>query len=341
MKQAHVGICSSLLLVASLFCSHAARADLSSEKIRLDAPSPEEMRERVAPSEEKSVSNGLVLSGTGTYAYVGSSGSLGVDFIQNNSFSRTTGSLRLDVWATSTPTTRGGGVSGYKLMSGPVMSQLLPRTQYSNVLQTATFLFPPNGIYYITLVLAEYDPSSNCASDGYCVSDSIPFTNTATFGPTTPPPSYRSGISTNSLGARGTVTASATMYGGFELGARSQVFILVRGNSLGSLGVTQNYLDAPRVRLYNQQGTDLVSQGGLNGFNDCVSTNTATDLPIINYYAQTRGAPVSSRDSCYATTLNAGAYTFTVTPSINGVTSNSEISAPSSGEVLFEVLFLN
>ncbi len=113
------------------------------------------------------------------------------------------------------------------------------------------------------------------------------------------------------------------------------------GNSLGSLGITQAYLDAPRVRLYNAQGTDLVTQGGLNGFNSCLTTNTTTDLPIINYYAQTRGAPVSSRDSCYAVTLNAGAYTFTVTPSISGVTSNNAVSVPTSGEVLFEVLFLN
>lgn len=339
MNIAPAGGRASLLFVLSMLAVSAATADPSAQKISLDSP-PEEMHERTS-SAEKSVANGLVLAGTGAYAYVGSSGSLGVDFIQNNSFSRTSGSLRLDVWATIAPTTRGGGVSGYKLMSGPVMAPLTPRTQYSNVIQTATFIAPPNGTYYITLVLAEYDPSSNCSTDGYCVSDSIPFTSTATFGPSTPPPSYRAGISTNSLGARGTVSSSATMYGGFELGARSQVFILVRGNSLGSLGVTQGFLDAPRVRLYNQQGSDLVSQGGLSGFNGCVSTNTTTDLPIINYYAQVRGAPVNSRDSCYATTLNAGAYTFTVTPSINGVTSNSAISAPSAGEVLFEVLFLN
>jgi hypothetical protein len=191
------------------------------------------------------------------------------------------------------------------------------------------------------MVLGEHD-SVACAglNDAYCNQDSILFSNTQTFG-TTPPPVLRLGVTTNTMGSRGTVTSSATMYGGFELGARATVYVLVRGNSLGSLGVTQGYLDAPRVRLYNSQGADLVTQGGLNGFNGCVSSSTVTDLPIINYYGLTRGQPVSSRDTCYATVLNAGGYTFSVTPSISGVTSNSAVSVPSSGEVLFEVTFSN
>lgn len=329
-----------LLAALSTVFANLSNAAVFDEKINLD-PSVPEYGDRGALPDQKSVSNGLVLSGTMAYAYVGTGASMSVDAIQNNSFSRTTGTLRLELWATLSPTTRGGSISGYRTAIGQTMSPLAPRTQYSNVLHGAAFSPPPNGTYYFTLVLSEYDPQSNCGSDGYCVSDSFQFSNTQTFGQTTPPPAYRSGITTNSLGARGTVTASATMYGGFELGARSQVFVLVRGNSLGSLGVTQGYLDAPRVRLYNSQGADLVSQGGMNGFNGCVSTNTSTDLPIINYYALTRSAPVSSRDSCYAVTLNAGSYTFSVTPSINGVTSNSAVSFPASGEVLFEVSFLN
>ena len=125
---------------------------------------------------------------------------------------------------------------------------------------------------------------------------------------------------TQTLGSRATVTQTATLYGGFELRSTALVYILVRGNSLGTLGVTQAYLDAPRVRLYNSQGQDLVSQSGYTGFNFCLSANTVTDLPVLNYYANVRGQPAHSFDSCYAAVFAAGVYTFSVTPSIPGVT---------------------
>ena len=57
--------------------------------------------------------------------------------------------------------------------------------------------------------------------------------------------------STRSLGSRATGSTSLTVYGGFELQTSANVYILVRGNSLGTLGVTQGYLDRPRFRIYN------------------------------------------------------------------------------------------
>ena len=39
-----------------------------------------------------------------------------------------------------------------------------------------------------------------------------------------------------------------------------------------------------------------------------------------------------------AVNLAAGVYTFTVTPSIPGLTTTTGTSAPSSGEILFEVI---
>ena len=50
--------------------------------------------------------------------------------------------------------------------------------------------------------------------------------------------------------------------GGFQLASSTTVYILVRGNSLSTLGVTSNYLDAPRVRLFNQAGQDLIFDNG-------------------------------------------------------------------------------
>ena len=54
--------------------------------------------------------------------------------------------------------------------------------------------------------------------------------------------------STRTLGARATASPSATVFGGFELAQSTVVYVLVRGNSLGSLGVTNNFLDRPRLR---------------------------------------------------------------------------------------------
>ena len=140
------------------------------------------------------------------------------------------------------------------------------------------------------------------------------------------------------LGSRATVSPTRTLYGGFEVTSQSLVYILVRGNSLGTLGVTQAYLDAPRVRLYNAQGQDIITdQGGRPGFNMCSSTISSA-APVVSYYQNTRGQPVQARDACIAQTLAPGAYTFSVTPSIPGVTTSSTTSAPDTGEVLFEVI---
>ena len=143
--------------------------------------------------------------------------------------------------------------------------------------------------------------------------------------------------SAQTLGTRATVTSGATLYGGFELASSATVYILIRGNSLGTLGVTQNYLDEPRLRIYNAQGQDmLIAANGLNGANFCLSS-VSINAPVVSYYQSVRGQPVSSNDACAAGTFSAGVYTFTVTPSIPGVTTASTTSVPSSGEVLFEV----
>jgi hypothetical protein len=146
-------------------------------------------------------------------------------------------------------------------------------------------------------------------------------------------------VSTAVLGSRGTVTPSVTLFGGFAISAAADVYILVRGNSLGTLGVTQGFLDAPRVRLYTASGQDmLVDTFGRAGFNGCVSGSNFTD-PVVNYYTNVRGQPPHARDGCVALHMQAGNYSFTVTPSIVGVTTTSGTSSPSSGEVLFEVSF--
>lgn len=139
------------------------------------------------------------------------------------------------------------------------------------------------------------------------------------------------------LASRATASTTATIYGGFTLSSSATVYILVRGPSLTTLGVTPNALDAPWVRLYNANNADLVTQGSLPGFTTCLSS-AASDKPVVDYYQAVRNAPAQSRDSCIAVTLPAGVYTFSITPSIPGVTSPTSFSSvPSSGEILFWV----
>jgi hypothetical protein len=294
-----------------------------------------EMRPRLR-MEPKTVANGLYMSGRWDTSWLGSSISLSLAEIDNDSSTRTTGTLRLEVWAVSTPPARGAGFTGYRLSAFSTLEPLPPRTMYNNIVRNGTMSYPPNGTYWLVLALTEYDPANCSQADGYCVSDTSNSERTSTFGnPVVDPPPPANGVATNSLGSRGTVSPSATMFGGFSLAASARVLMLIRGNSLGSLGVTNAFMDAPRVRLYNAAGTDLVFQGGMPGFNFCASSNTTTDLPVIQMY-QGRGAPVSSRDSCYTASLAAGTYTFSITPSTSG-TSASATSSTFSGEVLFEV----
>jgi hypothetical protein len=137
--------------------------------------------------------------------------------------------------------------------------------------------------------------------------------------------------SAGTLGARAVSNNAETVFGGFQLTQQATVYILVRGNSLGSLGITQNYLDSPHLRVYNQAGQDIYSQNGFNGFNGCTTTN---DAAVVNYYAA-QNIPVATEDACLADVFPAGVYTFTVTPSIAGQT--SPINSLRTGEILFEV----
>ena len=333
-----------------------SRLDLhTANDLARSAPPPEELAGGAARfieavprlnGMEKSLANGLYLSGAWSASWVGSTVSLTIDEINNDSFSRTSGTLRLELWAVSAPPARGAGFTGYRLATFTSFEPLPPRMLYTGIVRTGTMSYPPDGTYWMVLVLSEFD-SVNCSqSDRFCVQDSLVSSDTTSFGVAAPPPppppppplSSGAGIQTKSVGARGVVSSSSTMFGGFEVSNSARVYILVRGNSLGSLGVTQAYMDAPRVRLFNQSGSDLVSQGGMPGFNFC-SASASTDAAVVQYYAG-RGQPVNTRDTCYTTVLGAGAYTFSVTPS-NGANSASATSSTFSGEVLFEVTLLN
>lgn len=97
-----------------------------------------------------------------------------VDRVVNNG-SGTTGSLRLEVWATQAPY-GGGSISGYVLGSYQFTSQLGPGQYFYNIAPQVPVQMPPPGVYYTALTLEEYTAS------GWVIRDSVTYNSTTTFG---------------------------------------------------------------------------------------------------------------------------------------------------------------
>ena len=133
-------------------------------------------------SGQRTFGGSLELSGSFAYSISGTSVQLTVDRIENNSVSRTTGTLRLELWASTTQPARGAAFTGYQLAISSTLNPLPPQTYYSSVVRNTTFSRPPDGTYWMVFVLAEFD-SVNCpAADHYCIVDSGIFPLQETFG---------------------------------------------------------------------------------------------------------------------------------------------------------------
>lgn len=139
-----------------------------------------------AEADSKTLANGLTLSGSwlANWSYTGASGdvSILVPRINNDSATRTTGTMRLDFWAATTLPGRGQAFSGFRLFTSSTISPLAPRSFYTDVVRSGTFLVPPNGTYYLVLVLMEFDPTNCAAADSYCIADSQNAALPETFG---------------------------------------------------------------------------------------------------------------------------------------------------------------
>ena len=198
-----------LLLVASPFADAELRsmspAAMSNAEGLSDTGEP--LPSRGGPRagvEPKSLANGLYMNGTFTYLISGNLVTVTLDGIKNDSFTRTSGTLRVELWASVIAPGRGQGFSGYKLAQSSLLDRMPPRTYYSNLVETVAFNYPPDGTYWLVLVLTEYDPGA-CPSnpDNYCQQDSFISFSQRTFGAPPPPRaslenpqpgSYQSGI---------------------------------------------------------------------------------------------------------------------------------------------------
>ncbi len=96
----------------------------------------------------------LNLEGTVSWSSRGSLVTLRAGEISNDRVSGRSGSLRLRLWATSTPY-EGGTIRGY-IMGTKSFRALDAGYYYYDIAKTVTFTRPPRGYYYTTMTLQEY-----------------------------------------------------------------------------------------------------------------------------------------------------------------------------------------
>ena len=130
----------------------------------------------------KTAADGLQLSGNFTYSISGGNVTLTLDRITNASTTRTTGTLRLELWATTTAPAREAAFSGYRLATSTTLAPLGTNSFYANITRTASFTPPPDGTYWLVLVLSEFSSTSCSTADNFCITDSAVLNTQRTFG---------------------------------------------------------------------------------------------------------------------------------------------------------------
>jgi len=141
---------------------------------------------------DKTLADGLYMSGgwTATYTANYATVTLSVGAVNNDSSTRTTGTLRFEYWAVASQPARAAGFNGYRLAVFPNLGQLQPRTHFSNPSQTTAMQVPPDGTYWLVVLLSEYDPQNCSSADGFCLVDSLISDQTRTFGVPVPAANY-------------------------------------------------------------------------------------------------------------------------------------------------------
>lgn len=128
----------------------------------------------------------IEIKGTYSYQIIGDTVSVTVDRVENNTNNYTTGSLRFELWALTSPYTGYGGATGYKLAQHrPEKSngsdQLLPNEYFYNISFTDDLIsYPAAGNYAIVLFITEYTGSN--LNDGFSVTDHGNFDRGVQFG---------------------------------------------------------------------------------------------------------------------------------------------------------------
>jgi hypothetical protein len=172
------------LLATIATCSAWAAGPVSPDG---DAAAPVALSAAAWPSEGggeardgKSITTGIYMSGSWTYtlnpgAAGGPRAYVTLGAINNTSLiGYVTGTLRLELWATTTPPAyQGASFFGQRLAIFPNNGQLAPGYSFYNISTNAGYTIPSYGTYWIVLMLAEYLPGYCGNADAFCMVDNV------------------------------------------------------------------------------------------------------------------------------------------------------------------------
>jgi hypothetical protein len=139
-----------------------------------DPPASATGSSNAAPKRVPALAGGINIEGNVLYHLDSSTGYFTADRVSNHRSSGTSGTLRLELWAT-TGSPASGSVSGYRLAID-TLGQLQAGYYFTNI-NSGTFSYtqPATGCYYISLLLTEFDGS------GYPYIDYVVFPNLVSF----------------------------------------------------------------------------------------------------------------------------------------------------------------
>ena len=120
----------------------------------------------------------LSLDGAASWSVTGNTAKINVDKVSNYATAGRSGNLRLELWTTAAPYTGGPLIddqNGY-LIAASNLGRLAGGFSHNNVKRTARYLAPPDGYFFTTLVLSEWNGSE------WVQRDNQPFTGASYFG---------------------------------------------------------------------------------------------------------------------------------------------------------------
>jgi hypothetical protein len=219
----------------------------------------------------------LYMQGAVSYRTTSSMLNLQVGRVQNDRAGYTTGSLRLDLWAM--PSLYDNGLpTGSRLLGRYAFTDVLPSGfSYPNVNVNTTYTAPPNGTYYVALVLAEFTGSS---SGLFTIRDFRQFDNLLVIGSATAPAILAQPFS-QSVSSGASVTLSVTASGAAPLAYQW------RKDGAAIPGATAATFTLPVARPSDAGGYSVVISNGTGSVTSGVVTVTVNYSRLINL--STRG----------------------------------------------------
>lgn len=179
----------------------------------------------------------VTMNGNIGYDASGGTVTITVDQITNNSSDTRSGTLYLTLWATSSSSPAG---SGYELAQ-VALGELQPNEYYYDVVQTTSFTTPPDGTYYVHLLLSEYPDL-----DSYI--DSITF-GTETFGSGGGGGDGGDGGSGGGGGGGGDTDGGGS--GGGSLEIRGDVILTYTGGFIDEVAFEGEFSGSDLISIYN------------------------------------------------------------------------------------------